>query len=171
MDLNFLIPAATFVVVSALAMVLSQRRDNRSVSAPWTTRRFITMMIPGATAALLMWVAYRVLSTHFWPQDIPRSEENTVPVWAGISYFAAMLVGMAANAAFDAIGKRKEGTPPVFDPWSFLQPALVAPMVFLGVRGVLKDSAFTLEAILLAFQNGFFWQTVFEKLRRPGAGG
>jgi hypothetical protein len=56
-----------------------------------------------------------------------------------------MIVGMAANAAFDAIGKRRQGSPPVFDPWSFLQPALVAPIVFLGVRGILPGREFTLE--------------------------
>jgi hypothetical protein len=171
MDLDFLLPAATFLLVSAFIMVLKRRNETGAAPGAWSFPRFVSMMVPGAAAALMVWVIYSVVIPLFLPQDFPRSDaEPTAPAWAGIAYFSAMILGMAAHAAFEAVGKRKPYTAPVFDPWSFVQPALVAPIIFLGVRGILPQSDFTLEAILLSFQNGFFWQTVFDMVKkRPRA--
>jgi hypothetical protein len=136
----------------------------------FSAKRLIIMMAPGTIAALLVWIGYVVIVPYLWPPEYLRSEaEASAPVWTGIIYFGAMVIGMAAHTAFDAVAQRKQGQQPAFDPWSFLQPALVSPIIFLGVRAMLVEKEYTLEATLLSFQNGFFWQTVFEKLKKPSA--
>ncbi len=167
MELSFLIPAVTFFLVSTAVMIIGiQTSGTIDKQTRWTIKRLLVMMVPGAIAALIAWTVYAFVIPYFWAQEFPRSEnEPAAPAWAGISYFAAMVIGMAAHTAFEAVKKGRQGAPPIFNPWSFLQPALVAPIIFLGVRGMLVERDFTLEAILLAFQNGFFWQTVFEGIK------
>jgi hypothetical protein len=76
MDLNFLIPAATFVVASGFVMALLQWRDGQASSAPWTVRDFAAMMVPGAVSALVAWAAYRVAVTYFGIKQSPERRQT-----------------------------------------------------------------------------------------------
>lgn len=162
-DLDFIVPAAAFLLTSGL---LSAWLWHRGGSA-WTTsapvKLYLVVMTAGVAMAIVSWLVFHF----FWPPLHPRAEgQEIAPWWAGLSYFGAMLVGMAAHAAFYSIRRRKRGGPPVFDTWAFVEPALVAPIIFLAVRGFVQNGEFTLEALLFSFQNGFFWQTVLGELRR-----
>ena len=48
-------------------------------------------------------------------------------------------------------------------------PLLVSPMVFGAIYGYLRNSPITVITFMFAFQNGFFWKTVFGRLDKPTA--
>jgi hypothetical protein len=98
------------------------------------------------------------------------------PWWGRTPYreillFTTMVVGMAAKYLWDLIeirraanAKRSPGEAKVginFDAWDFVQPLLVAALVFAGVVATVKD--FNATAYLFSFQNGFFWQAVLKQ--------
>jgi hypothetical protein len=85
--------------------------------------------------------------------------------------FVVLLLGMNAKYLWDLIEERQKqnakllpGSARVglaFDFWDFVKPLLVAAIVFEAVAGVQHTLS---RAVLVgSFQNGFFWQTVFQK--------
>jgi hypothetical protein len=102
--------------------------------------------------------------------------------WKETVLFACMLIGMSSKYLWDLIEIKKKKnaalkpgeprSPLEFDFWDFVQPFLVAAIVFSGVLALIKEM--NLTATLFSFQNGFFWQTVFfqkEAYRRVGPSG
>jgi hypothetical protein len=91
--------------------------------------------------------------------------------WKELLLFLAMLLGMTAKCLWDLIevrrcknASRREGEPKIgieFDFWDFVQPLLVAAMVFAGVIAAVKG--FSATSFLFSFQNGFFWQAVLKQ--------
>jgi hypothetical protein len=85
--------------------------------------------------------------------------------------FATMVLGMSAKYLWDQIELRKKknetlspGTPKhglEFDFWDFLQPLLVAGIIFAAVIQISNE--LNLTSGLFSFQNGFFWQTVIRR--------
>lgn len=87
-----------------------------------------------------------------------------------------MLFGMAARSLDQAIEirsqriaklraegrlRRKPKLP--LDPWDFSRPFLVALPTFGGLLGQAGEQTMGWVLIVLAFQTGFFWQTVLKK--------
>lgn len=76
--------------------------------------------------------------------------------------FICVVLGIMARNIFYQRGK--------FTLKSFLRPLVISPIVLLPLIGALQSSA-EVEAIqliclaILAFQNGFFWKTVFDNAR------
>lgn len=80
---------------------------------------------------------------------------------------AAMVLGLIASHIFQRASAAADGTfhigqtikdmPRVGRFWAALA---VSPMVFLGVLTGIGDTDLTFAHYLLAFQNGFFWETV-----------
>jgi hypothetical protein len=85
--------------------------------------------------------------------------------------FAMLLLGMSAKYVWDLIEERQKQNarlPPgaariglAFDFWDFVKPLLVSVIVFDAVAGV--QHSLSRAALVGSFQNGFFWQTVFQK--------
>jgi hypothetical protein len=84
-----------------------------------------------------------------------------------------MLVGMAIRYVTKAIEERREriaawkesgklgGAPGLeFDRWEFVYPMLLSAITFGSLLPQIKSDELTLETTLLAFQTGFFWQTL-----------
>jgi hypothetical protein len=88
--------------------------------------------------------------------------------WREVLSFLAMVLGMFCKYFWDLIELRRSQTaqvsatthrPPLqFDFWDFIQPLLVAGIIFSGILEVQKD--LSLSTFLFSFQNGFFWQAV-----------
>lgn len=169
MELHFLIPATTFlivtIIVAATGIMDATLNGRRPRKGRWL------MLLPGVIAALLAWIGERFVDTvvtgseqsfHFLLKGSSASDQSVVP-WVGVVYFVAMVVGMFAHTTWDAINKRKAGKDPVFDRWLYFRPALVAPIIFIAVLKLVGGSSFDFAALLLSFQNGFFWQTVLSK--------
>lgn len=87
-----------------------------------------------------------------------------------------MLSGMAARSLDQAIeirsqriaklraaGKLRRKPKLPLDPWDFSRPFLVALPTFGGLLGQIGDQAMGWVLVVLAFQTGFFWQTVLKK--------
>jgi hypothetical protein len=76
--------------------------------------------------------------------------------------FAMMLLGMVGKVYYDHLTKDT-----VFALSQTLVPIIVAPMVYGGIYSFLKSSTDVIPALILAFQNGFFWQDVFSGIKPP----
>ena len=78
--------------------------------------------------------------------------------------FVFIVLGMLTNYLF-----YKDTTS--FDPATMTKPLLISPIVLLPILGSLDSdidfgSIQFLSSLLLAFQNGFFWKTVFDKVEK-----
>jgi hypothetical protein len=169
MELHFLIPAVSFLLVTLI--VAATGILGTTVNGAQPGKRQWVILLPGLIAALLAWLGERFVETivtgsgqsiHFLLKGSTATDQNVVP-WVGVVYFISMVTGMFAHTTWDAINKRKAGKDPVFDRWVYLRPALVAPIVFIAVLKLVGGSSFDFAALLLSFQNGFFWQTVLSK--------
>lgn len=87
----------------------------------------------------------------------PKIEWRKVALFYGL-----MLVGMLAREGYNALIK----TGSSFN-WTSLGVAgIVSPIVFGAVYANLGNLEITIPSIVLAFQNGFFWNSIFESI--PG---
>jgi H+/Cl- antiporter ClcA len=88
----------------------------------------------------------------------PPKKKN--PWTWGILLFVAMVVGILARYYWELLGKGKTfGDTNTAD---LLRPLLVSPLVFFPIWAYSVRMPRGLIPVLVAFQNGFFWQTVFE---------
>jgi hypothetical protein len=82
--------------------------------------------------------------------------------------FALMLSGMAARVLSLAIERRGAAKdnklPPVtVDRWEFVYPMLFAVPTFGALLSQVQAETLTLVNVVLAFQTGFFWQTILKR--------
>lgn len=168
MQWHFIIPALSFLLVTAIVAIsgLLSFRDGTQ-----TLFKSAVILVPGILAGGFAWIGDRLVesrilgrdgSIHFLLKGSALSGQDVVP-WVGLVYFLSMVLGMFAHSTWDAISKRRNGQPPSFDKWLYLRPALVAPIIFIAVLKLVGGNSFDFAALLLSFQNGFFWQTVLSK--------
>jgi hypothetical protein len=169
MEWHFIIPAVSFLVVTAVVAATGLMQP--AAGGQQSSRASALFLIPGLIAAALAWFGERLIesriagsggSIHFLLKGSASSDENVIP-WVGLVYFVSMVLGMSAHTTWDAITKRRGGKAPAFDKWLYLRPALVAPIIFIAVLKLVGGTSFDFAALLLSFQNGFFWQTVLSK--------
>ena len=82
-----------------------------------------------------------------------------------IIYGVAMVAGIVAKGAWD-YSQQHDGQLGIV--WSKMAAALlVAPIVYVGVSAALEPlkKSLTLVGLGIAFQNGFFWQSVFANVQ------
>ena len=104
------------------------------------------------------WYVYPVLD----PSE-HRSISGAYSLLRGVLLYAAMLFGMLGVSWYDALEGPPEET---IDPqWSraFVRSAIVSPIIFFAVYKIAQDQPDGAVALLLAFQNGFFWKTILER--------
>jgi len=99
---------------------------------------------------------------------------NTTPWKEGILLFA-MVAGMFLRVVWDAVEERRRkakrggmAAGPMFDFWDFASPAIVSLLVFQPVLSMGEDQPMSIKLALFSLQNGFFWNTIFAKIRRAG---
>ena len=73
-----------------------------------------------------------------------------------------MLLGMLAREAYNVLVNNRS-----FNWTSLALAAIVSPIVFGGIYGSLGSLKLDVPTIVLAFQNGFFWNAIFEGIQ-PG---
>lgn len=129
----------------------------------------------GAAAAALLLVAGIAYFLSPPPRLGPDDWFEQSP-WKEGLLLLAMLVGMAARsldqvielrsqeiAQLRAAGKPRRKPKLRLDPWDFSRPFLVALPTFGGLLGQISDQLLGWALVVLAFQTGFFWQTVLKK--------
>jgi hypothetical protein len=108
----------------------------------------------------------------------PDSWYNAAP-FREIILYALMLSGMAAYAITNAIDERRPklaawrqagGTGPrptvEIDLWEFFYPFIISFITFGVLISQLSNPiALSVSALVIAFQTGFFWQTIISKVR------
>ena len=88
---------------------------------------------------------------------------NSVQLY--VFMFAAVILGMGAKGVFDCLGNRRVALRQYFT--RTIRSFLVSPIVFLGMASggdfVIATTGSLMIFLCMAFQNGFFWQTVLVK--------
>ena len=93
-----------------------------------------------------------------------------------IILFLIMLTGMVARTLTLAIERRRKVIAQLseggaqfekpgldLDVWEFSYPFLVSVLTFGGLLSQIGDEQLSLLVLVLAFQTGFFWQTVLKR--------
>lgn len=85
--------------------------------------------------------------------------------------FALMLLGMAARVVSLAIessrAKNKSAKRPIVSRWDFIYPMLFAVPTFGALLTQVTSETLTTANVVLAFQTGFFWQTILKRSESP----
>jgi len=153
----------TFIVV----MVVWALARSRKFRLP---RIGTALLTAAAVAALFMLVVFSPGTTLGGPDDGISSP------WREVLLFVVMLAGMAARFLTRAIENRREriaaaraaGKPGnikiEFDMWEFVYPMITSVMTYGLLMQQVPDGKLTLMILVLAFQNGFFWQTLIGQI-------
>lgn len=150
-------------VTAFVYFLLRPWRLRKRLTAALLTGLVVLLAIPFASGA--GWIStWTVRGTIGWWQLTPGKEFLLV---------AAMLAGMFVRVAWDAIDeyrrRKAAGQPvtgPVFEKWDFVMPALTAVIVFQPVLSMGEGQPMSFKLALFSMQNGFFWNTVFAKIKQ-----
>jgi hypothetical protein len=82
--------------------------------------------------------------------------------WFDFLLFSFMILGMIAQYFVSIIEKKRENKENKinFDIWEFSYPMFFSVFTFSYLIGVLEIKNFNLGNIIIAFQTGFFWQSI-----------
>jgi hypothetical protein len=72
-----------------------------------------------------------------------------------------MVVGILSRYYWDLLGRSQHFSDT--NVTDLIRPLFVSPLVFFPLWSQTSRAAKTFATLLVAFQNGFFWQAVFEK--------
>jgi hypothetical protein len=117
---------------------------------------WIVVAIVAAVVALVL----TVLLHRRW---IAREKEVSINP-DDIYFFIAMLLGMLGREAYNMLLKGSK-----FNWVSLAMACIVSPLIFGAVHKAVGQVDVTLPSLCLAFQNGFFWNSIFEAISTPGA--
>jgi len=104
------------------------------------------------------------------------SEWYRRPPWPELLYFFLMIVGMLARSLSIAIEERKSTLQKLnrgkhslvvvslhMDIWDLAYPMLFSVMTFGALLSQIGDAPIGVTSVVLAFQTGFFWQTIIKR--------
>lgn len=114
-----------------------------------------------AASASLMLVEYRRRSAEV-DRFFDGGRKKVDWIWP-VLMFVSMILGILSRYYWDLLGRGKSFRETSL--MELLRPLLIAPLVFYPIWGYASQSPKDLKAALIAFQNGFFWQAVFETAR------
>jgi hypothetical protein len=139
---------------------LSVRQNDYSKAAVSVLSAFGIIIVGG----ILVWI-----NAHFVSPSV-----GGAPI-GEILLFFIMLLGMMASYLTKQIEERRakiqekrkvgDGSPTAlnFDVWEFLYPMLVSVITFGAILQGIGEKAIDIQALILSFQTGFFWQTVLAR--------
>jgi hypothetical protein len=100
---------------------------------------------------------------------------NTTP-GKEIILLVAMIAGMFLRVTWDVVDeyqkKKRIGNPssgPVFSVWDFASPAIISLLVFQPVLSIGEGQPMSIKLALFSLQNGFFWNTIYAKIKQSKA--
>ncbi len=92
-------------------------------------------------------------------QPLTPGKRQSALYWTGI--FATMLLGMVFKVIYDLLTR---GQNPNFKSDWLLElviPVIISPLVFGGIYNMIAVMPKNPTVFIFAFQNGFFWKTIF----------
>ncbi|MBA7491745.1 hypothetical protein ES702_02293 [subsurface metagenome] len=90
------------------------------------------------------------------PERVPLHEQYWFVVG---TLFILMLIGMLAREAYNKLTKSMS-----FNWTSFFIASIVSPIIFGAVYGSISALEINVPSVIFCFQNGFFWNSIFERL-------
>ena len=135
------------------------------VRRPW--RWAIILLCAFLIGGIVSWFGYRQLISGFYGQD-RFSTVGEFTIVRAIGLYVFMVIGMLARGLHDYIQRCSSiniimATRRVMNSTAFLMAIIVSPIVFFAIYNSTAQVPDNIVALLLSFQNGFFWQTVLEK--------
>jgi hypothetical protein len=132
-----------------------------------------------ATASLLL-VIFALLLLLIWGGGSGVTTRGDASWWNStpgkeLILLVAMMIGMFLRVTWDAVDEHqrkkagKSASGPVFRFWDFASPAIVSLVVFQPVLSMGEGQPMSFKLVLFSLQNGFFWNTIFAKLRQSKA--
>lgn len=107
--------------------------------------------------------ASSTLSSVRFLSGVANRNSNWIKAAKWICYFIATVVGIFFKAMWDSSDFKS------LLRFSSIKPLLIAPIVFYGVYATIHTLTDSLLAVLIAFQNGFFWQSILKAEERKYA--
>jgi hypothetical protein len=136
----------------------------------------ITASIAAAAIGLVVALFGNYLVEARIAPDVPHSVTGTGSLVRAALLYGVMLLGIIGRELHEYLGSpgvendisRSE------PPWrslflrstGLIQAVIVSPIVFFGVYKAADEQPDHVVAAILAFQNGFFWKTIFEKQKK-----
>jgi hypothetical protein len=133
------------------------------------------LWIASLICIIAAWAAFQFINAP--PRTLGKESWYQSPPIADGLLFLTMLLGMAASYLTKQVEKRRarieekkklgdnSGTGLDFDLWEFTYPMFVSVITFGAILQSVGDKALDIQALILSFQTGFFWQTVLERSR------
>jgi len=93
-----------------------------------------------------------------------------------IFFWLAMLLGMLCTVLFDLVGDNQGQIDHLalikraFKSPGFFKAAIVSPLIMFAIYGLIKSVPDNTVAFMIAFQNGFFWLSAFNKVKKANLG-
>jgi hypothetical protein len=147
------------VLIVSLAML-------QFVVSNWWLRALGAIII----SLIAAWVVAQ-LSGPIWLGPDDENWYDASPYAEGI-LFSLMVLGMGARLLSLAIEQRREKLKSLavdvhapalrIDRWEFVYPMLFAVPTFGAILSQIDSPGLSVAAVILAFQTGFFWQTVLK---------
>jgi len=132
-------------------------------------------------AALLFPLLSGYLASYFYPGGFAMAQQQadgaSGNAWAIVLLALVMVAGIFSSFVFErAKDSRQEGVPvslrlsEITADFKFIAALFVSPLIFNSVYALTEQNPETLGDYLLAYQNGFFWQTVLAGVAGNTAG-
>ena len=128
------------------------------ISGPAQFTASVSLGLVVSTAAALV-AAWLVARPHIGKEMLNLlSKSTTVDVFFYAFLFVAMLAGIGANYFWTHPAITSS-----IDWYVLARPTLISPIIFMPVYVAATKQPKGVIPILVAFQNGFFWQTIFDR--------
>jgi hypothetical protein len=121
--------------------------------------------------ALLFPIVAGYIGSYFYPGGFAMAQADNGSMgsaWSIVLLAVIMIAGIFSSFVFEkAKVARADGVPVFFKlseiakDFQFIAALFVSPLIFNSVYALTNQNPETLGDYLLAYQNGFFWQTVF----------
>jgi uncharacterized membrane protein YeaQ/YmgE (transglycosylase-associated protein family) len=132
--------------------------------------------------SILFLIALTLLTLHFLSKkDFLLAQEASVSPWRpivrGLGMAATMIAGILSSLLAERVTSAttidiRQELKGVLKSGQFLMAVVVAPIVFNAFYASISEAPRGLPDFMLAYQNGFFWQSVLERVRQanPSSG-
>jgi hypothetical protein len=100
-------------------------------------------------------------------QNIKNYKKSMAPAvvnitWLDITYLLTMIMGILAKEIWDNINET--GVISIKIP-RLIAALIVSPIIYAAIHSKLIPNQLSLLGLAVAFQNGFFWQSVFRTIQ------
>jgi hypothetical protein len=149
-ELSFIIVALVGVICVGIA--------NR-LRLPWWWRLLVALVL----AVVIVVLVYGLIQPPTLGGPESWLDKASATPFRELILFGLLLFGMVARVISVAIERRGVGEPVKIDRWQFVYPMLFAIPTFGGLLSQIQTRNLALADTVLAFQTGFFWQTILKK--------